>query len=192
MKTIADSEKSQLFKRQTFVYYPLMYKMAFARLLNREDAEDAVQESYLKAYRSFHTFNHDTNLKAWIMTVLINTIKDQFKKPVNLFSVPIDTVNVESALSTPSTEQLICESEIDTGLLNALNSIPEIFRTPLLLRELQSFSYNEIAHIMNIPTGTVMSRIARAREQLRNNFKNHSDKESQKTGSTGSAHKNRG
>lgn len=161
--------KQRRFKDLTYGYFESLYRMAYARLSNAEDTEDVLQETYLKAFRAFDTFREGTNAKAWLIQILLNAIRDHIRKEHRtLQAIPLDeTIHVTSQ-QFPSPEQQLCANELDSHLLEALRSLPEIFLSPLLLRELQSLSYQEIATTLDIPIGTVMSRLSRARDLLRN------------------------
>ena len=160
--------KHKRFKDSTYGYFDCLYRMAYARLNRAEDAEDVVQETYLKAFRAFDTFREGTNAKAWLIRILLNTIRDHVRKENRTLPViPLDETIQISNQHSSSPEQQLCANEIDSQLLEALQALPEIFLAPLLLRELQSLSYQEIANTLDIPIGTVMSRLSRARDLLR-------------------------
>jgi len=160
--------KQRKFKDITYGYFDGLYRMAFARLSSAEDAEDVVQETYLKAFRAFDTFREGTNSKAWLIRILVNSIRDHIRKDGRTVqSVPLDESIQSSNSHFPNPEELLCRNEIDPELQSALRSLPETFLTPFLLRELQALSYREIATALDIPIGTVMSRLSRARDMLR-------------------------
>lgn len=163
--------KQRKFKEVTYGYFDGLYRMAFARLSNAEDAEDIVQETYLKAFRAFDTFREGTNSKAWLIRILVNTIRDHIRKDGRTVqSVPFDESIQVASRHTADPEEKLCRREIDPELQSALRSLPESFLTPFLLRELQALSYQEIAAALDIPIGTVMSRLSRARDMLRKNL----------------------
>jgi RNA polymerase sigma-70 factor (ECF subfamily) len=162
------------FEKLTWPLGPDLYRMAYWRLANSHDAEDAVQETYLKAYRSFNTFQAGTNVKAWMTRILINVINDTLKKRGRQLDFranedefdEIAGVADDSALARNPEVQMI-EQEIHPDLLAALQRLPTGLLHPLLLRELEDMTYAEIANILAIPTGTVMSRLFRARRVVR-------------------------
>lgn len=161
--------RQKRFKDLTYGYFESLYRMAYARLGIAEDTEDVLQETYLKAFRAFDTFREGTNAKAWLIQILLNALRDHIRKEYRtLQAVPLDETIQVTSQQFPSPEQQLCANELDSRLLEALQSLPEIFLTPLLLRELQSLSYQEIASTLDIPIGTVMSRLSRARDLLRN------------------------
>lgn len=158
------------FRDMTLCYVEPLFRLAYARVGNNLDAEDIVQETYLKAFRAFGTFKGKTSIKNWLSQILINTVRDHFRKnQKELPTIDLDTA-IEELPSEPMVsgpEETICENEIDPMLTRALKSIPDEFVTALLLREIHEASYKEIAQILDIPEGTVMSRLHRARTLLR-------------------------
>jgi RNA polymerase sigma-70 factor, ECF subfamily len=162
------------FEKLTWPLGPDLFRMAYWRLANSQDAEDAVQDAYLRAYRSFNTFQTGTNLKAWMTRILINVINDTLKKRGRQLDFrasddefdELGSVADQSALARNPEVQLI-EQEIHPDLLAALQRLPTGLLHPLLLRELEDMTYAEIATILGIPTGTVMSRLFRARRVVR-------------------------
>jgi RNA polymerase sigma-70 factor (ECF subfamily) len=163
------------FEKVTWCFGAQLYRFAFSRLGNRQDAEDVVQETYVRAFRSFHTLAPNSDTRAWLMKILLNVIRDHYSKILrSLPTEPIDesseeTLNESIAPShARNPEELLLENEIDSGLLQALRSLPGTLLYPLLLREVEDMNYQEIANVLDIPVGTVMSRLFRARQSLRN------------------------
>jgi RNA polymerase sigma-70 factor (ECF subfamily) len=166
--------RRKLFEKLTWPVAQDLYRLAYWRLANRQDAEDVVQDAYLRAYRSFNTFQTGTNVKAWMTRILINVINDTLKKRLNHADVlTIDDesdeiINLESqsaSLQDPELQQIA--QEIDHDLFAALQKLPSSLLQPLLLRELEDMTYEQIATTLAIPTGTVMSRLFRARKVIR-------------------------
>jgi RNA polymerase sigma-70 factor (ECF subfamily) len=141
---------------------------------NTQDAEDVVQETYLRGYRSFHTFLPETNFKAWMTKILLNVINDSLRKRSRYNEVidreygheMLDTVADQSGAAL-NPELKFTASEIRPDLMSALQCLPSTLLHPLLLRELEDFSYDQIAALLDIPVGTVMSRLFRARRTVR-------------------------
>jgi RNA polymerase sigma-70 factor, ECF subfamily len=159
-----------------------LYRFAFWRLGNAQDAEDVLQESYLKAFRSFHTFQPGSNLKAWMTRILINVINDWLRKRINEtefldsdaeFDDCLNVADQSSTAKDPLSQ--LTENEIGPELLNELKRLPTGLLYPFLLRELDDFSYAEIAEILKIPTGTVMSRLFRARRLIKDRLKRYGE-----------------
>jgi RNA polymerase sigma-70 factor (ECF subfamily) len=151
-----------------------LFRLAYWRLGNQHDAEDAVQEAYLRAFRSFHTFQKGTNIRGWMTRILLNVINDSLKKRIQRpYVLAIDEGCVEmmslqdQSASSRDPEVQLVEQEIRPDLLHALQQLPTALLHPLLLRELEDMSYAEIATILGIPTGTVMSRLFRARRVVK-------------------------
>ena len=147
-----------------------MFRVAYSRIGNRADAQDIVQETFLRAYKGFNSFSGETDFRNWLMRILINSIRDHFRKSARTVStVDITDVSDESmsVSDRPGPEDTICAEEIDPALIEALSSMPDQFVIALLLREIDDASYEEIAKILDVPKGTVMSRLFRAREMLR-------------------------
>ena len=139
----------------------------FARWLaqNSNDAEDLVQETYLKALRSFGSFQQGTNFRAWIFRILRNTFLSSRSRLDRRMTVAIDSEDESSdfpaTFATP--ESLLIERSADEAVRGAIQQLPIIFREVILLCDVEEASYREIAEILSIPIGTVMSRLARAR-----------------------------
>jgi len=150
----------------------------FARWLahNGHDAEDLVQETYLKALRSFASFEPGTNFRAWMFRILENTFLTSRSKNEQRLTIPLDSE--ENLWAQPTTfdtpESLLIEHFDFDAIRNAIEQLPVIYREVILLSDVENASYREIAEILSIPIGTVMSRLARARkivrESLRSNF----------------------
>ena len=150
------------------------YNLARYLCGNAYDAEDIVQEAYLRAYRAFSDYKND-NARAWILTITRNTCYSWIRKNNININVPFDeeinstenlTLISDSAISK-SPEQMLENHDIQSLVRQAIKSLPIEFREVAVLRELEGLSYHEIGLILDIPKGTVMSRIARARSRLR-------------------------
>ena len=149
-----------------------LYATALRLTRNPSDAEDLVQDTFVKALRFANQFAPGTNLKAWLYTILHNTWRNR-RRDASRDTVEIDSVRVDeaatqttgpSALEDP--EQLLLRATLDADLQAALDSLPEAFREAVWLRDVEEFSYAEIAGMLGIPIGTVMSRISRGRRLL--------------------------
>jgi RNA polymerase sigma factor (sigma-70 family) len=140
----------------------------FARWLvqNGNDAEDLVQETYLKALRSYASFEPGTNFRAWIFQILKNTFLASCSKLERRVTVAVDSEDDLPATSVTPESLLIGGSDID-AVRSAIEQLPVIFREVILLCDVEDASYREIAEILSIPIGTVMSRVARARKMVR-------------------------
>ncbi|MCA9804411.1 MAG: sigma-70 family RNA polymerase sigma factor [Cyanobacteria bacterium HKST-UBA02] len=159
------------FEAITLPHLDRLYRLAYSRVGNRADAEDLVQETYLKAYRAFAGLKKEGDPQSWLSQILINNLRDHFRKStrrpplVDLSEDLTEQIAVESW--TPGPEERICETEGDPELKAVLNTMPEKLVMPLLLRHISDLSYEDIASVLGIPIGTVMSRLSRARDYVR-------------------------
>ena len=144
----------------------------FARWLaqNQSDAEDLVQETYLKALRSYPAFEPGTNFRAWIFKILKNTFLGSCSKLEHRMTLAMDSEEDMPATSANPESLLIGRSDID-AVRCAIEQLPVIFREVVLLCDVEDASYREIAEILSIPMGTVMSRLARARKMVRESLR---------------------
>ena len=151
-----------------------LYRSAVRLTRNTDDAQDLVQETYLKAIRARERFRDGTNLKAWLYTILNNTWRNRLRDESRA-RVDYDSQAVEQAadgakgLSAPtveSPETLLLRGTLDADLKTALERLPEPFREAVWLRDVEELTYQEIAGVLDVPIGTVMSRISRGRKQL--------------------------
>src|ERR1700722_18534160 len=147
----------------------------FARWLvhNSNDAEDLVQETYLKALRSFASFQRGTNFRAWIFQILRNTFLSSCSKLDRRMTVAMDSEEdgPELAIDTETPETILVNRSNSQLVQRAMDDLPVRYREALLLCEVEEMSYQEIAEILSIPIGTVMSRLARARKAVRESLR---------------------
>lgn len=164
------------FEQDALPLLDVIYAGALRMTKNPADAEDLVQETFAKAYRSFKTFEEGTNLKAWLFRILTNTFINQYRKNQRGPAVdPTEQIedwqmaraerHTSGGLKSAETEAL--ENLPNEVISNALLSIPEDFRNVVYMADVDGFSYKEIAEIMDTPVGTVMSRLHRGRKLLR-------------------------
>ena len=157
------------FENAALSHLDSLYGTALRLTRHPADAEDLVQETYLKAFRSAYQFERGTNLKAWLFTILHNTYRNMrrhdVRSPVDVDSEAIDrAADVAGADRTP--EQLLARATLDVNLQAALDGLPDAFRQAVWLRDVEELSYAEIAAVLDVPIGTVMSRISRGRRML--------------------------
>lgn len=156
-------------------FAPQLYNAALRMTRNRADAEDLVQETYLRAYRSFHTFAEGTNLRAWLFRILTNTYINTYRaKQRRVHEDDLGDIDdlylyrriADVDVASRSAEDTLFELFTDDEVKAALEDLPESFRLPVLLADVEEFSYKEIAEMLDIPIGTVMSRLHRGRKQM--------------------------
>src|SRR5438270_6484818 len=171
---MADQER---FADQAMEFMPSLYTAALRMTRNASDAEDLVQETYLRAYRGFGGFEAGTNLKAWLYRILTNTYINQYRaKKRRPDETDVDDVEdfylyrrlggLEEARVGRSAEDELLDLFPEAEVKDAIEALPENFRLAVLLADVEGFSYKEIADILDIPIGTVMSRLHRGRKAL--------------------------
>lgn len=151
-----------------------LYGTALRLTRNEADAQDLVQDTYVKAFRSAGQFTPGTNLKAWLFTILHNTYRNR-RRDTGRDPVDVDSERVElEARADPaaSPEERLLREAMGPDLQEALDALPEAFREAVWLRDVEEFPYGEIADMLGIPIGTVMSRISRGRRMLYERLKN--------------------
>jgi RNA polymerase sigma-70 factor (ECF subfamily) len=156
------------FSREALSYIDSLYGTALRLTRRPADAEDLVQDTYLKAFRSSAQFQRGTNLKAWLFTILHNTFRN-LRRHDGRNPVDVDSEVVEHApnpANEPTPEQLLTRASLDADLQAALDALPEAFRQAVWLRDVEELSYADIAGVLGVPAGTVMSRISRGRRAL--------------------------
>jgi RNA polymerase sigma-70 factor (ECF subfamily) len=157
------------FAREALSHIDSLYGTALRLTRRPADAEDLVQDTYLKAFRAAGQFERGTNLKAWLFTILHNTFRNM-RRHDGRNPIEVDSEVVEQAVDVAgqdqSPEQLLTRATLDADLQAALDALPEAFRQAVWLRDVEEFSYAEIAKMIDVPIGTVMSRISRGRRML--------------------------
>jgi len=170
------SAKEQ-FTTDAMQYAPQLFSTALRMTRSRSDAEDLVQETYIKGWRSFHTFQEGTNLRAWLFRIMTITYINKYNaKKRKGTEVDLDDVeelflykrlgSIDQSQLSSSAEDQMLELFTDDEVKNALEELPEDFRVPVLLSDVDGFSYKEISEMLEIPIGTVMSRLHRGRKAM--------------------------
>jgi RNA polymerase sigma-70 factor, ECF subfamily len=165
------------FAEQALPFAPQLYSAALRMTRNQADAEDLVQDTYLRAYRGFDSFTEGTNLRAWLYRILtnafINTYRSRQRRPTETDLADVEDMYLYRRLSTldalaanRSAEDQLFDMLTDDEVKQALEDLPENFRLPVLLADVEGFSYKEIAEMLDIPIGTVMSRLHRGRKAM--------------------------
>ncbi|MFN2594433.1 MAG: sigma-70 family RNA polymerase sigma factor [Actinomycetota bacterium] len=172
---LTDDEKKR-FQEDAVPILDSLYAGALRMTRNPADAEDLVQEAMLRAYRSFNRFEAGTNLKAWLFRIMtnayINTYRKRQREPQKVSQDEIADFDLYQELkdndprweATP--ENLVLDSLVDGDIIKAIDELPEQFRLAVVLSDIEGFSYAEMAEIMDVPMGTVMSRLHRGRKAL--------------------------
>ncbi len=167
----------QDFADQAMEFAPQLYSAALRMTRNPADAEDLVQEAYLRGFRSFHTFEQGTNLRAWLFRILTNAYINKYRakqrRPMETDLGEIEDLylyrrigSMEAAAASMSAEEQFLDIFTDDEVKTALEDLPDNFRLPVLLADVEGFAYKEIAEMLDIPIGTVMSRLHRGRKAM--------------------------
>jgi RNA polymerase sigma-70 factor (ECF subfamily) len=171
---MADQEH---FAEQAMPFMGSLYSAALRMTRNPSDAEDLVQETYLKAYRAFASFQEGTNLKSWLYKILTNTFINSYRsrrrRPAETDLEDVEDLylyrrlgGLEGAAAGRSAEDEVLDQFSEAEVKAAVEALPETFRLVVVLSDVEGFSYKEIAEILDIPIGTVMSRLHRGRKAL--------------------------
>ncbi|QDH77771.1 sigma-70 family RNA polymerase sigma factor [Echinicola soli] len=173
-KKYSDKEKNNIFDKEFMPHIDSMYNFAFRLTFDEDDAKDLVQDTYLKAYRFINSFEQGTNAKAWLFRILKNSFINEYRKKSKQPS-KVDYQEVETYYNSDSVDyNITSDLRVDAvkdmlgdEISNALNSLAVDFRTVIILCDLEGFTYEEMAKILDIPIGTVRSRLHRARNLLK-------------------------
>lgn len=173
-QSYSEAEQTNIFDNEFMPHINSMYNFAYRLTFDEDDSKDLVQETYLKAYRFIHSFQKGTNAKAWLFRILKNSFINDFRKKSKEPS-KVDYQEVESYYNSGDVNKNITSDlRIDSlkdmmgdEVSNALNSLDVDFRTVIILCDLEGFKYDEMAKILDIPIGTVRSRLHRARNLLK-------------------------
>jgi RNA polymerase sigma-70 factor (ECF subfamily) len=170
-----EAERRKEFEREALVHLDLLYNSAVQMTRNVADAQDLVQETFVKAYRFFDKFTRGTNCKAWLFKIMknnyINAFRKRSKQPTQ-----VDFEDIAGVLQAPTAPAIpvgdgrdvkeVFEELVEDDIKEALDELPFEFKMAVVLSDIEGFSYQEIADIMDCPIGTVRSRLSRARKFL--------------------------
>ena len=169
-------EDRRRFQNDALPLLDSLYGAALRMTRNPADAEDLVQETMLRAYRAFQSFEPGTNLKAWLFRILtnayINTYRKKQREPQKVSADELGDFDLYQELKSAdpqlqeTPETIVLDSLVDSDILKAIEELPEQFRLAVMLSDVEDFSYAEMAEIMDVPMGTVMSRLHRGRKAL--------------------------
>jgi len=155
----------EIFEAEAMQHINDLYRTALRLTRSRIDADDLVQETYMQAWKSFDQYEPGTNCRAWLYKILFNKYDHHRRKMITRAKYVTEADELVFELS-PGTEP-VPESLTDRAVIEALNALPEHYRSVVLLADVHEFDYKEVAEILQIPIGTVMSRLSRARTRLR-------------------------
>jgi RNA polymerase sigma-70 factor (ECF subfamily) len=169
-------DEKRRFQEDALPLLDSLYAGALRMTRNPQDAEDLVQETMMRAYRAFDRFEAGTNLKAWLFRIMtnayINTYRKKQREPIKVSQDEAEEFDLYQELKnhdvsyTRSAENVVLDQLVDSDITQALDDLPEQFRLAVILSDVQDFSYAEMAEIMDVPIGTVMSRLHRGRKAL--------------------------
>jgi RNA polymerase sigma-70 factor, ECF subfamily len=173
--TTRTDERAEVRFAEAIGYRRHLHAVASRMTRNHADAEDLVQETYVRAYASFHQFREGTNLKAWLNRILTNVFISSYRKrqrePVltdpGIQEWQLEQAQSHTASGMRSAEEVALDHMPDASVVEALRQLPDHFRVPVYLADVEGFGYREIAAVMHCPVGTVMSRLHRGRRRLR-------------------------
>ena len=179
----SDSERTSIFDNEFMPHINSMYNFAYRLTLDEDDAKDLLQDTYLKAFRFIDSFQQGTNAKAWLFRILKNSFINDYRKRSKEPS-KVDYQEVESYYNSDDVDRQITpdlrvetlQDMIGDEISNALNSLDVDFRTVIILCDLEGFKYDEMAKILDIPIGTVRSRLHRARNLLKEKLSEYAKK----------------
>jgi len=178
--TYTEEKKAKIFEKEFLPHIDSMYNFAYRITFDEDDAKDLVQETYLKAFRFIDSFQEGTNAKAWLFRILKNSFINDFRKK-SKEPAKVDYQEVETFYNSDEVDETITsdlrveavQEMIGDEVSNALNALAVDFRTVIILCDLEGFTYEEMAKILDIPIGTVRSRLHRARNLLKEKLRSY-------------------
>lgn len=175
-----EKDKQDEFSKEILPHLDAVYTFALRLTADPNDAEDLVQDTIVKAYRFFSSFEKGTNAKAWLYRILKNSYINSYrKKSKEPNQVDYDEVSMyyesirDERTDTSDLEEMMFRDMIGDDINNALKSLPEDFRTVVVLCDMEGFTYEEIANMLDVPIGTIRSRLHRGRNLLRSKLQNY-------------------
>lgn len=159
------------FEEAALVHLDAMYRTALRLTGSRADADDVVQETFLRAFKSFDRFNPGTNCRAWLFTIMrnafLNRVRAAGREVLERDMDRHETERLSCAADVPSPEETLYQTVLHGDVDRALQDLPMVFREAVILADLEGLSYREVADVLGCPIGTVMSRLSRGRRLLR-------------------------
>ncbi len=177
----ATTAKRARFEAEALPHLDALYAMAMRLSHNPHDADDLLQETWLRAYRFFDNFAAGTNCRAWLLTILFNNFRNGYRKTAREqpssspadFDRMAETRSTADAESVRDPEHLIAGRSLEHEIDSALAALPQDFRDPILLVDVEELSYQEVSTVLNVPVGTVKSRVSRGRALMRSALKEY-------------------
>jgi len=167
---LAEAEKRASFEREALPHLDSLYRVALRLTGNAAEADDLVQETMLKAYRAWHQFEKGSNAKGWLLTILRHAFINEYRRRIrHPETVDLDAIEPSSVFADVQDEDpqgTFFDRIVDDEVLRAIDQLPEQFRETVVLSDVEGLSYDEIARILEVPVGTVKSRLFRARRML--------------------------
>lgn len=175
VKRVIAVDQRLKFEQAALPHLDAVYTAALRLARNRDDAEDLLQETILRAYRFFHQFTEGTNCRAWLLTILYNNFRNTYRRESREqpaasseeFEREIEAQSMQHDQTRINPEELIGSHHLGHRLEAALDQLPHDFREALLLVDVQELNYQEVATVLGVPLGTIKSRVSRARAQMR-------------------------
>ncbi len=157
------------FEKRVSEYNRYVYNIAYRMMGNQQDAEDMAQESLIKAYRKIDTFREDANFSTWLYRIVINTCKDELRKRKEKVLSLDDEDGVKNIVASEVDDPLIVyeKNEVKERVQSAIDQLSEDYKSVIVLRELMGYSYDEMSTILDVPIGTIRSRLSRSRQALK-------------------------
>ena len=177
---IIKKEKELLFEREFFPHADALYNFAYHLTYNEDDAHDLVQDTFLKSYRFINSYEKGTNAKAWLFKILKNSFINEYRKKVRAPNVTdyedyiaYQDSDEASGIGSLDMRSNVFQNMMGDEITSSINSLPADFRTVILLCDVEDFTYEEIAKIVDIPVGTVRSRLHRSRNMLKEKLRDY-------------------
>jgi RNA polymerase sigma-70 factor, ECF subfamily len=175
------AEKRRLFEQLALPHLDLLYAVAMRLVRNPDDAGDLLQETILRGYRFFHQFTPGTNCRAWLLTILYNNFRNAYRRSsqeqpaasAEDFARQSDLRGLADVPPDSNPETIVGERRISPEVTSALDALPEEFRVALMMVDMEDLSYREVSSVLDIPVGTVKSRVSRGRAMLREALKRY-------------------
>jgi RNA polymerase sigma-70 factor (ECF subfamily) len=176
-------DQRKLFEQEALPHLDKLYSAAFRLARNPDDANDLLQETILRAFRFFHQFTPGTNCRAWLLTILYNIFRNGYRRGTHEqvaasaeeFERRADTDSVHPSAAPSNPEHIVLASVLDHEVEQALDALPEEFRAVILMVDIEELSYQQVARVMELPIGTVKSRVSRGRASMRERLQNFAE-----------------